>query len=189
MDKQGFNILQRTYAPIIKDLIESNCKFYRTNQTIRWRFGVEESSAIMGSCDRKTNIITVNLEAVDEAFLCGEPLQIEYFILHEIRHLYQHLEIADYKKDPSLCNNHVLAQKWCEEEQNYVKALDEQGNENEQYFLQDMEMDAYAYAYAVMLYKYGREKISYLYLPKVYENDEFTDIINEWIQAFKEEGL
>ena len=52
-----------------------------------------------------------------------------------------------------------------------------------------MEMDAYAYAYAVMLYKYGREKISYLYLPKVYENDEFTDIINEWIQAFKEEGL
>lgn len=188
MDEALFQQLQNYYAPIITDIINSNTKFYWTDQTIRWRFGFDERVAIIAACNKKTNMITINIAAVDFAFRTkNEPLQIEYFLLHEIRHIYQHLEIEDYKTDPSKCNNAELAQKWYEEENKYVAALDSNGNENKEYFAQDLEMDAYAYAYAVITYKYGR--VPYLYVPKAYENDEFNQIVSEWHQAFVEEGL
>lgn len=187
IEKELFEYLQQNYAPVIKTIIDSNVRFYRTNQTIQWRFGYNERVAIFAWCDRKTNIITVNIAAVDFSFQQNEPLHIEYFLLHEIRHIYQHLEIADYRKEPMNCNNAELAKKWMEEEDNYVTALNKEGKENTDYFLQDMEMDAFAYAYAVMKYKYG--EVKYLYLPEVYHNDEFDKIVNEWQVAFKNEGL
>ena len=52
-----------------------------------------------------------------------------------------------------------------------------------------VEKDGYvlAYAYAVMKYKYG--EVSYLYVPKTYENDEFYGIVDEWIDTFERERL
>lgn len=38
-----------------------------------------------------------------------------------------------------------------------------------------------------MKYKYG--EIGYLYIPKAYQHDEFDKIVNEWLAAFKNEGL
>lgn len=187
IEKELFECLQQQYSPIISDIINSNVRFYRTNQTIQWRFGYDERVAIFAWCDRKTNIVTVNIAAVDFSFQQNEPLHIEYFLLHEIRHIYQHLEIADYQKDPTKCNNAELAKKWSEEENNYVTALNREGKENMGYFLQDMEMDAFAYSYAVMMYKYG--EVKYLYVPKAYQNNEFDRIVNEWQVAFKNEEL
>lgn len=187
IEKELFELLQKQYSPIISDIINSDVEFYRTNQTIRWKFGYDERVAIFAWCNRKTNIVTVNIAAVDFALQQNEPLDIEYFLLHEIRHIYQHLEIEDYRNDPTKCNNAELAKKWSEEEDNYVTALNKEGKENTDYFLQDMEMDAFAYAYAVMKYKYGAVK--YLYLPEIYHNDEFDKIVNEWQVAFKNEGL
>lgn len=187
IEKELFEYLQQNYAPVINTIIESNVRFYRTNQTIQWRFGYDDSVAIFAWCNRKTNIVTVNIAAVDFALQQNEPLDIEYFLLHEIRHIYQHLEIEDYRNDPTKCNNAELAKKWSEEEDNYVTALNKEGKENTDYFLQDMEMDAFAYAYAVMTYKYG--EVKYLYIPKAYRNDEFDKTVNEWQIAFKKEGL
>lgn len=187
IEKELFELLRQQYSPVISNIINSDVRFYRTNQTIQWRFGYDERVAIFAWCDRKTNIITVNIAAVDFTFQQNEPLHIEYFLLHEIRHIYQHLEIEDYRNDPTKCNNAELAKKWSEEEDNYVTALNKEGKENTDYFLQDMEMDAFAYAYAVMKYKYG--EVKYLYLPEVYHNDEFGKIVNEWQVAFKNEGL
>lgn len=187
IEKELFEYLQQNYAPVINTIIESNVRFYRTNQTIQWRFGYDDRVAIFAWCNRKTNIVTVNIAAVDFALQQNEPLDIEYFLLHEIRHIYQHLEIEDYRNDPTKCNNAELAKKWSEEEDNYVTALNKEGKENTDYFLQDMEMDAFAYAYAVMKYKYG--EVKHLYIPKAYRNDEFDKIVNEWQIAFKKEGL
>lgn len=187
IEKELFERLQQQYSPIISDIINSDVEFYRTNQTIRWKFGYDERVAIFAWCNRKTNIVTVNIAAVDFALQQNEPLDIEYFLLHEIRHIYQHLEIEDYRNDPTKCNNAELAKKWSEEEDNYVTALNEEGKENTGYFSQDMEMDAYAYSYAVMKYKYG--EVEYLYIPQAYQNDEFDEIVNEWQVTFKNEGL
>ena len=187
IDKGLFEHLQQQYSPIISDIINSDVRFYRTSQTIQWRFGYDESVSIFACCNRETNVVTLNIAAVDFSFRQNEPLHIEYFLLHEIRHIYQHLEIEDYRKDPTKCNNAELAKKWSEEEDNYVTALNEEGKENTGYFSQDMEMDAYAYSYAVMKYKYG--EVEYLYIPQAYQNDEFDEIVNEWQVAFKNEGL
>lgn len=187
IEKQLFEYLQYQYSPIISDIINSNVGFYRTNQTIKWRFGYDERVAIFAWCDKKTNIITVNIAAVDFSFQKNEPLHIEYFLLHEIRHIYQHLEIEDYRADPSKCNNEELTKEWAEEENNYVTALDKDGNENAEYFAQDMELDAFAYSYAVMKYKYG--EVEYLYIPKVYRNEEFDKIVAKWQETFKDENL
>lgn len=187
IEKELFELLRQQYSPVISNIINSNVRFYRTNQTIQWGFDYDERVAIFACCDKKTNIVTVNIAAVDFSFQQNEPLHIEYFLLHEIRHIYQHLEIEDYRNDPTKCNNAELAKKWSEEEDNYVTALNKEGKENTDYFLQDMEMDAFAYAYAVMKYKYG--EVKYLYLPEVYHNDEFDKIVNEWQVAFKNEGL
>ena len=96
IEKELFELLQQQYSPIISDIINSDVEFYRTNQTIRWKFGYDERVAIFAWCNRKTNIVTVNIAAVDFALQQNEPLDIEYFLLHEIRHIYQHLEIEDY---------------------------------------------------------------------------------------------
>ena len=188
MNAEMFNFLQNRYAPVIKRMIESNVKFYRTNQTIRWQFGYKERVAIFAWCDQRTNVLTINIASVDFAFERNEPLQIEYFLLHEIRHIYQHLEKETYKINPLQCNNADLARKWLEEEKDYIPALNKENKENEGYFMQDMELDAYAYAFAVMKYKYGN--VPYLYIPKAYEgNSEFAEIVDNWIQVFQEEDI
>ena len=135
IEKELFERLQQQYSPIISDIMNSNVRFYRTNQTIRWGFGYNERVAIFAWCNRKTNIVTVNIAAVDSALQQNEPLDIEYFLLHEIRHIYQHLEIEDYRNDPTKCNNAELAKKWSEEEDNYVTALNKEGKENTDYYL------------------------------------------------------
>lgn len=187
IEKRLFEHLQYQYSPIISDIIDSNVGFYRTNQTIKWRFGYDERVAIFAWYDKKTNIITVNIAAVDFSFQQNEPLHIEYFLLHEIRHIFQHLEIEDYRTAPSKCNNVELAKKWAEKENNYVTVLDKDGNENVEYFAQDMEMDAFAYSYSVMKYKYG--EVEYLCIPRAYRNEEFNKIVAKWQETFKDENL
>ena len=187
IDEQKFNSLVLKYSPIIKSIIDSNVKYYRTNQVIKWKFGYDDRVAMVALCDKKNNVITLNIASVDFSFSINEPLQIEYFLLHEIRHIYQYLEIQTYIQEPSKCNNYELAKKWFEESNNYAPPVDKKNNENILYYKQDMEMDAFAYSYAVMLYKYG--KINYLEIPKVYQNEEFESIVNSWLNVFKSENL
>lgn len=103
MNQELFDLMQQMYSPLIRDIINSNVRFYRTNQTIKWQFGYDDRVSIFACCNRQTNILTVNIKAVDSAYRENEPLQIEYFLLHEIRHIYQHLEIEDFRKNPSKC--------------------------------------------------------------------------------------
>lgn len=187
MDKETFEMLQSLYSPVISRIIDSNQRFYRTNQTIKWKFGFDDRLAIFAWCNRKTNIVIINIAAVEYSFQINEPLNIEYFLLHEIRHIYQHLEIEDYHNNPTICNNIELAKRWSEEEVSYISAVDGSGNENKEYFSQDMELDAFAYAFAVMKYKYGN--VPYLYVPVAYQNEEFDNIVNDWLSTFKKEEL
>ena len=105
--------------------------------------------------------------------------------MHEIRHLFQNELIVDYRngKEGPICKE--IIEKWIYESEHYIKASDSEGNENPSYFLQDLEMDAYAFSYAVMKHKYGNLN---LYVPPIYD-DEFDNIVKDWIATFKEEGF
>lgn len=133
-----------------------------------------------------SNIISINILFVDHCVENNELYDLEYFLLHEIRHVFQHLDILDYQEGRKYCCSKDLIEKWIYEEKNYIKALDENGLENEGYPLQDIEKDAYAFSYAVMKHKYGEDTVSKLYLPSVYGKDFFI-LVNEWVKQFREE--
>ena len=186
MDKQLFEELRIRYAPIITSIINDNVKYFRFRETIKWQFGFDERVAIVACCNRKTNILTINIGAVDFALRINEPLQIEYFLLHEIRHIYQHKEIDDYKNNISACNNPELAKKWADEEDKYVAAVNQDGKENAEYYKQDLEFDAFAFAFAVIKHKYG--EIPYIQKPTKY-GEEFDKTVEGWCQTFQSENL
>lgn len=186
MDKQLFEELRIRYAPFITSIINDNVKYFRFRETIKWQFGFDERVAIVACCDRKTNILTINIGAVDFALRINEPLQIEYFLLHEIRHIYQHKEIADYKNNISACNNPELAKKWADEEEKYIAAVNRDGKENAEYYKQDLEFDAFAFAYAVMKYKYG--EVPDISIPKAY-GKEFLQVVEDLRKTFETENL
>lgn len=181
---EEYHDLEYRYLPIIGRIIGSNQRFFKLDKQINWSFMYDERVAIMAHYNNKTKKIIVNIAAVDFAFQKNEPLHIEYFLLHEMRHMYQYAEIEKYRTNPEKCNNIEKAKKWSDEEYDYVLPLDKTGNQNDGYFEQDMEMDAFAYAWAVMIYKYGY--VEYLYLPKAYKNEKFEKIVDEWIKFFKQ---
>ena len=186
MDKIEFVIYSKSFAPMITKIINDNVRFYRFNETIKWRFGYDEDIRIMAGCNRNSNLITINLKSIMEAYYAKDNLTIEYFLLHEIRHAFQNSIIANYKEGKEIPIDEEIVKSWIKEGQNYIKSCDEDGKENEQYFLQDSELDAYAFSFAVMKYKY--KDVSNLFLPKVY-GDNFFEIVTFWIETFKNEQL
>lgn len=183
MDRDFFNILCIQYAPIIETIINTNAKFYGLQEQIRWQFYFDERVANFAFCDRTTNILAINIGSIHFSFLRNEPLQIEYFLMHEIRHVYQHIEINNYKNNPDKCTNPYYAKIWTEEVEHYNNPTSNSAS----YFQQNMEFDAFVFAYSILKYKY---KIlpDYLTRPTAY-GQEFDDAVNNWCETFKNENL
>lgn len=184
MTEEEFDKLSNLYSPLITKIINSNARFYGFNEKIRWCFTFKKEKSIMAETDRKTNIISFNINAINYSYLTGHVMDVEYYALHEIRHIFQHIVIKDYEEGKDIPIPKEIVEKWIKEQNNYVPSLDENGNENKGYFLQDIEMDAFAFSYAVMKYKY--KNIDYLYVPPLYEK-EFEEMVDEWLTCFDEE--
>jgi hypothetical protein len=180
------NILD--YAGMVNTIIDSNQQFYRSSKKIRWAFKNDSDISNFACYRKKEDIILINYLAAENAIANNHPLDIEYFILHEIRHVFQQEEIEDYKNKQPIVVNEKIIKKWITEDSNYHSATPNDEEGLEEYFNQDEEIDAYAYSYAIMEYKYGKERTSYLYMPE-YNKKEFIRIKNEWIKAFKNENL
>lgn len=181
MDKLEVEFLLKVYSPAITKIIKDNVKFYRFSETIKWHFCCLEDISIFANCDRKTKNISINLNAVYDSYLNNDKNTIEYFILHEIRHIFQNLMIKDYIKGKYIPIESEIVKKWKYESENYITSCNSEGNENSKYFMQDCEMDAYAFSLAVMKYKY--DDISSLYVPPIY-GIEFYKIVDSWIKTF-----
>ena len=185
--KDLYNQYNPIFEPIINKMIKDDFKYLMINEKIKWCFGFDENATIMGACNRKTNVITLNILSLIHAYKNQLMIDVEYFLVHEMRHIFQHLEIKEFKHGNETVVDKDIIEKWIYESRNYVVALDSNGKENEEYFRQDSEMDAYAFSFAFMKYKYGKEKIENLYLPKAYEEDFFS-IVNDFIEFFKSIG-
>lgn len=169
-------------SPIVSKMINDNYKYCEIDEKIKWGFGYYNDLSIMGSCSRDKNEIHLNIFSVKKAYIENSLLDVEYFIVHEIRHIFQHIKIKEYKAGIESGVDSSLIEKWIYENDHYVRALDENGNENPEYFKQDSEFDAYAFSYALMKYKYN--DVSKLYVPKYY-GKEFYDVVDYWLNIFK----
>jgi len=185
--KRVYDEYNPIFAPMINKMIHDNYKYFQISETIKWEFGYDEDLSIMGTCDRNTNIIRLNIFSVKKAYEDNNLMDVEYIIIHEARHIFQHIKIREYKSRIIGEVDTNLIEKWIYENENYIKALDQDGKENPNYFKQDSELDAYAFSYALMKYKYGPNKIKDLYIPEVYKTDrEYNDIVNDFIAFFKD---
>ena len=184
MIKEVFNQLTNRYSPLIKWLIESNQIYTSINKTVKWCFAWDENLAITAAVDRKTNVLSVNVLFVDDAYKNNRIFEIEYFLLHEMRHIYQHNQIELYKNNEQIVDSKYI-ELWIKEGQNYVKSLDENGNENIDYFKQDCELDAYAFSYAAIHHKYCGIYDSFLFVPEIYKN-ELKEEFDSAVKAFLE---
>lgn len=138
----------------------------------------------MATCDRNNNLIKINLFSVIKAYKEKLLIIVEYFVVHEIRHIFQNIKIKEHKA--GICNdiNSNLVEKWIYENEHYEKVLDINNNENPKYFMQNCFIDAYAFSYALMKHKY--KDVSCLYVPQYY-GAEFCNIVNYWLEYFKNE--
>ena len=148
---------------------------------MEWEFFDNQDRAIVGKVGLDLKLF-LNINSIIYAYEINEPLQIEYFILHEIRHIYQKRLILLYKTDRLHCPNPDLAQRYEYEFSHYIKP------ENlERYYSQQIEFEAFTFSYAVILYKYG--PIDYIKLPEYLENMEIQKYIDSWLNVFKEKHL
>ena len=172
--------LEQLYKPIIQKIIDDNRRFYGFQQIIEWDFFANENVAIVGMVSNNLKL-QINLYSVEVAYTRNEPLNIEYFILHEIRHIYQRLFILycrqNYIED-------ISAIQWERELNGYISIEQDENT----YYNQSIEFDAFCYSYAVMMYKYG--KVPYIDYPKFYHlTDEFDNKVSKWMRIFESQNL
>ena len=179
MDSNTLEVLKTKYHPIIQKIIDGNKSFYQFENEVHWSFFHNDNVAVVAFCDSGFNI-QVNIQAVVKAYEeLNQPLMIEYFILHEIRHLFQRFCIQDihHKDPPKLAI--PQAKQWANEFSNYIRATDNV----ELYYSQSIEFDAFSFSYAVMRYKYG--KVEYILPPKfLVESTPFFKVVQIWFNHF-----
>lgn len=176
------------YSPLIKWMIESNHIYLDIDETIRWGSYWDDDVRVTGSTNIKTNVILVSLAFVDEQYRNKELFVIEYFLLHEMRHIYQHIQIAKYKEGKNDVGAKYI-ERWIKENEKYEQSVDKDGNENSNYPKQDCELDAYAFAYTAIHYKYCGIYDRFLYVPEIYKNElreDFEKALKEFIKYFKD---
>ncbi len=176
------NILESKFKPIIKKLINDNKKFYGFEKQINWNFFINEDIGLVATNNYKLEL-KVNILAVDYAYKNKQPIMIEFFILHEIRHIYQ--RYFAYLLKTNECPNIPLAKQYNKEFSNYCNLY----QNREIYYSQQIEFEAYVFSYSVIKYKYGH--VDYIHYPTFYDeqNVAIEKYVNHWLDIFKNQNL
>ena len=166
------------YTPIIQNIINENRKFYGFNDEIKWEFFFDENVDLIATATKNLKL-KININSVEFAYKNNEPLVIEQFILHEIRHIWQRLFVQSSRL--GYCCNEKLAAQYEFEFNNYCNIY----QDKEIYYNQQIEFEAFIFSYSVMRYKYGN--ISYITYPKFYDekNINIQNYVDKWINSFE----
>lgn len=179
----NYKSLENKYTPIIQKIIDDNKKFYGFESAINWQFFVDQDVRLIATANSKLEL-RINIISVDYAYQKNEPFMIEFFILHEIRHLYQ--RYCAYLLEKDNCPPNIqLATIYKSEFANYCNIY----KNREVYYTQQVEFEAFIFSYAVMRYKYG--DIKYIKYPEFYDeqNIDVKKHIEYWFKIFKAQNL
>ena len=157
------------------------------DSTFKWKFYEDKDTKVIATVSsRKGHVLSINVNAVMEAKNYGDYKGIEYFIIHEIRHIYQNEQIRRYKNKEPIVETESTIKTWINEKKKKLKRYNEDGSDNVDFYMQKKEYDAYAFAYAVMKYKYDTAFDPFI--PEVYKKP-FLQVVRKWTELFKKEGL
>jgi hypothetical protein len=184
IEQERLEALEILYYSNIENLIDKDQRFFRFQGKPKFDFFQNEDIRIFGK--QKNNVIFLNIFAIDEAYRRKASDEVEYFLLHEIRHLFQHEEVFCLNNNSEIAIGSDIIRKWDYEFSHYSPATDEKGNASQAYAKQDCEIDAYAFAYGVMKYK-GKD-VDKLFLPPE-SKIEILKMSEEWVKQFKSENI
>ncbi|MBQ9784563.1 MAG: hypothetical protein IJW29_03585 [Clostridia bacterium] len=182
MEQELFERLKMRYADVVEKIIFENRRFFFQPLPIPWEFSWNDDVSFIASYSRKTGVLKVNLNAVDFYVSNDTPLIIECFLIHEIRHRYQSINMHQYCIDHNTCVDAEYARRCIDSYDNYIDPVDENGQTNPAYYYNYVEEDAFAYSHAVMRLKYGY--VPYL-MPPIYYDADFDNIVNLYMQMVK----
>ncbi len=181
--QEQFEYFSQLYKDCIQDMLCQNMPFFKFRKQPVWGFMFNECCAVLGTTNKATNTVNLNIAAIDFAFRHGQPLVIEQFALHEFRHLYQFGEIESYSQGNYDGTESIdKIQRWARGYEQYIGPKTSGENTVKEYYDQDLEFDAFTFSYAVMKFKYN-ELPSYIEVPKYYVG-KYEPLVDEWIKVF-----
>lgn len=170
--------LETLFKSLVKSIIDRNQAFYGIADEIEYVFEENKDLNIVATCGDDFKI-KVNSLALKKLLDDNEMDKIEFYLLVAIRQLFQLYEISVYEDGYETITGKDIVEKWIEEKKNLNY------DENDSKFFDQVTMlDAYSFAYAVMKFKY--QDVACLE-HKFFETDLFKEIVNDWIEEFKEE--
>ena len=174
---------------IIESIFKDNYQYYSLfyDENIKWKYYEDLNIGLIATVSsRKGHVLSINLNSLLDASKDGDYKGIEYFILHEIRHIYQNEQIKRYQNKLETIEPEYKIKNWIYEKKKRLKRFKEDGSNNIEFYLLDKEIDAYAFAYAVMKYKYDNAFDPFI--PEVYKRP-FLVHVKRWLDLFKKEDL
>ena len=172
MDTATLDKMAQKYYPLLNHIVQQNKHFYCFSGDVHIRLFFNENPAVVAIYNHATRVIDVNIWAVEVAYqLEKKPLFIEWYLLHEIRHMYQRFCMDLLLNDPTRCPDINFAIRCKDNFEHYIKPEDAEGNINSQYYHQFVEFDAFVFSYSVMCLKYGELEYLSASLPKAFGED------------------
>lgn len=174
---------------IIDSIFKDNYTFYSLfyDENIKWKLYEDKDVSIVATVtSRKEYLLSININAIMDASAYGDYKSIEYYILHEIRHIYQNEQIRRYKAKEAIEEPESIIKEWIKEKKLNLKRKNEDGGDNVDFYMLKKEYDAYAFAYAVMKYRYENEFDPFI--PEPYKRP-FLIQVKRWMDLFKREGI
>lgn len=163
----------------IQNIIDSNKSFYFFDNKIEWEFFEDSNLSKFAYVDR-TLKLHLNINSILRSYDINQPLWIEHFIFHEIRHIYQRRLIIKYNfgEIPHNTMEAETVEQYQYEFDNYIDL----NNDKIGYYSQLIEIEAFTFAYAAMYYKYGT--IDYIKLPPLLQESQISQIADKFIKSF-----
>lgn len=174
---------------IIESIFKDNYQYYSLfyDENIKWKYYEDLNIGLIATVSsRKGHVLSINLNSLLDASKDGDYKGIEYFILHEIRHIYQNEQIKRYKAKEVIEEPESIIKEWIKEKKLNLKRKNEDGSDNIDFYMLKKEYDAYAFAYAVMKYRYENEFDPFI--PEPYKRP-FLIQVKRWMDLFKREGI
>lgn len=159
------------YYPTILTLVDNNLKYFGFKSPPQLQFACNENIAYTCVYRSQTDTLIVNPCFLDFCYENKkEPLHVEFYILHELRHRFQFRETERYSQNEPTNVDSGQIKSW---QNNYKKYISPNSTKdgNGDYYKQPVEFDANAFAYAILKLKYGSDALSCLLIPPYYGQD------------------
>lgn len=164
----------------ISSILRADRKYFMFDIDIEYSLIFDDDLSFVARWNKGTNHIDININAIQEAADNDELHLIEYYLLMEIRHIYQYLSLINKIDRSNIYFERDVLKELKHDFDNPINRSDE-----DEYFSQISVVDAYSFALAVMKIKYDDERLI-LPIPNCYLRKDFSNMVNHLVEYLED---